>query len=169
MAHLHSDDYYLDGRVLSRVAEALEQTGAAWALGRIMVDVGGVLTPEPRPMPAYSYSRLVSGSYFVSHPATFVRRAAFEQVGMFDESLRYAMDCDLWLRLGRLGNPAVINEPLSAFRVHAGSVSSANQLASSLEERRVRMRYWRGTPMSTMVYLARHWLRVRRLARAASG
>jgi glycosyltransferase involved in cell wall biosynthesis len=168
IAHLHSDDYYLDGRVLSRVASALERSGAAWAVGRIMVDQGGVLIPESRPMPPYSYAGLVASRYFVPHPATFVRREAFKKVGLFDESLRYAMDCDLWLRLGQLGDPAVITVPLAAFREHTGSLSSANQLASRDEERRVRMRYWRNAPVSSVVYLARHWLRVRRLIRAGA-
>jgi GT2 family glycosyltransferase len=39
----------------------------------------------------------------VNHPATFVRRRAYDQVGLFDTRLKVAMDYDLVLRLYRAG------------------------------------------------------------------
>ena len=48
IAHLHGDDFYWDERVLERVAQAMQRTGAQWAyghmkhlrLGRTVVDEG---------------------------------------------------------------------------------------------------------------------------------
>lgn len=37
----------------------------------------------------------------ICQPTAFLRRAALEAVGMLDPGLRYCMDYDLWIRLGR--------------------------------------------------------------------
>ena len=63
---------------------------------------------------------------FIPHPATFIERELFEKVGKFDTGLKYAMDYDLWLRLGNIAEPLQLNDHLSVFRRHAGSLSTAN-------------------------------------------
>ena len=47
----------------------------------------------------YSKNRLFHYSDFIVQPATFFRRSAFEAVGGIDESIHWAMDYDLWLRI----------------------------------------------------------------------
>ena len=44
-------------------------------------------------------------------------------LGGFDEALRAAEDWDLWLRLAAVGNAAVVDLPLVAYRVWPGSMS----------------------------------------------
>jgi glycosyltransferase involved in cell wall biosynthesis len=55
------------------------------------------------------------------------RRRDFFDVGGFDERLKYFPDLDLWFRLLSCGNIFVSRDPLYRFRVHAGSLTSANQ------------------------------------------
>lgn len=54
-----------------------------------------------------------------------VRRERFEEIGGFDETLRYATDWDLWARLildgSRIG---LVAEPLARYRLRRGSLSS---------------------------------------------
>ena len=70
----------------------------------------------------YSYSlHLVQN--FVSCPSTFIRRSAFDRVGLLDERFAYSMDYDLWLRLGRLSPPVILDETLAGFRMAPGSLS----------------------------------------------
>lgn len=164
IAHLHSDDYYLHPQVLSRVAQALETSGAQWCFGRIQSDIDGRLVPEGYEVPRYSYARLLKGN-FIPHPATFVRRGALDAVGGFDQNLRYAMDYDLWLRLGRLAVPAQLGEPLTAFRRHAGSLSTGNPLAALEEDYAVRMRYADRSMLSRAYHGAYYLARRRRLKR----
>ena len=52
-------------------------------------------------------------------PACFFSRAAFERAGGLDESLRYALDFDLWVKLGEIGAFDLIEAPLAEERVHA--------------------------------------------------
>lgn len=164
VAHLHADDYYAAPDVLSSVAVAMRASGRAWLVGEIAVlSPRGMLPPQPRR--AYSYRALAAGRAFIPHPATFVRRELFDQVGCFDEQLRYAMDIDLWLRLAAATEPVVLPRVLAIFRDHAGSVSSANKLLARQEEWRVRRRYAGAAPLAFATYCLRYLKRTHALRR----
>jgi GT2 family glycosyltransferase len=61
---------------------------------------------------------------FVASPSTFVRRTAFDEVGVFDERFHYSMDYDMWLRLGRREPPIVLGgDALASLRMAEGSLS----------------------------------------------
>ena len=164
VAHLHADDYYAHPDVLALVAAAFGRAAAEgrtldWAYGAIGVLKDGRLT-APRPLPPFSYRAFASGRASIAHPAVFVRRATLQGAGMFDETLRYAMDIDLWMRLGAQSVPAVLDQPLAVFRDHAGSVSSSNRLAARREEWRVRRRYARQAPLAFAIYCLRYLKRL---------
>lgn len=59
---------------------------------------------------------------------TTFRRADFEEIGGFDESMSHAEDFDLWVRLMQLGGHAYyIDEVLGEYRIRANSASASNQ------------------------------------------
>jgi hypothetical protein len=87
---------------------------------------------------------------------------------MFDERLKYAMDIDLWLRLGRVARPATLDRPLTIFRDHAGSVSSANKIKARQEEFQVRRRYMGQAPLAFGIYCLRYMKRMRALRTEAA-
>ena len=64
----------------------------------------------------------------------------------------------MWLRIGRRFVPAQIDAPLTVFREHPGSLSSANKGKAREEGMRVRWTYARFAPMATFVF----WLRYMR-------
>jgi glycosyltransferase involved in cell wall biosynthesis len=144
VAFLHSDDQYTHERVVSSVVDALcAAPGAHWLTGGLIeVDKAG---RKLRLLPVRKFSlRRLLWNNIVYHPATFVRNEAFMKVGGFDLTLRYAMDYDLWLRLASIAHPVLLDQPLACFRVHQGSRSSANRLATLEEEYTVRKRYMKG-------------------------
>ena len=167
IAHLHSDDYYAAPDVLDRVARCIEETGAAWVVGQVRVLKDGRLA-EPYPMRPFSYRAYASGHAAIAHPAVFVRRDLFAQVGLFDESLRCAMDIDLWLRLAAHAAPVQLAQPLTVFREHAGSVSSANKLRARQEEFAVRRRYLHKAPLAFAIYCLRYLKRLRAIRACAA-
>jgi hypothetical protein len=75
------------------------------------------------------------------------------------------MDIDLWLRLGALAEPAMLDRPLAVFREHAGSLSSANKIAARREEFRVRRRHLARAPFAFSIYCLRYLKRMRALRR----
>lgn len=162
VAHLHSDDYYASDDVLATVAERFAKERVDWVFGTVQVLKDGRLAP-PNPLVPFSYRSFAAGRAWVPHPAVFIRRSAFGKVGMFDEQLKYAMDIDLWLRLGQAARPATIDRPLTVFRDHAGSVSSANKIKAREEEFRVRRRYMSRAPLAFGIYCLRYMKRMRAL------
>jgi glycosyltransferase involved in cell wall biosynthesis len=162
VAHLHSDDYYAAPDVLASVAERFEREAVDWVFGTVQVLKDGRLTP-PHALVPFSYRAFAAGRAWVPHPAAFVRRAAFGRVGAFDERLKYAMDIDLWLRLGAVARPATLDRPLTVFREHAGSVSSSNKIKARQEEFRVRRRYFKNDPLAFGIYCLRYMKRMRAL------
>jgi len=162
VAHLHADDYYAAADVLALVADRFAGAQADWVFGTIQVLKDGQLIP-PTPMRAFSYRAFASGYASVPHPAVFIRRSVFSRVGLFDESLKYAMDIDLWLRLGRVARPVTVDRPLTVFRDHAGSVSSSNKMAARQEEFRVRRRHMGQAPLAFGIYCLRYLKRMRQL------
>lgn len=172
IAHLHADDYYADPSVLALVRRCVEQAGVAgpapaWVFGNIQVLKDGRLLP-PNAMAPFSYRSFAAGRAWIPHPAVFVRREAFARVGMFDEGLRYAMDVDLWLRLGAVCRPAMLDRVLAVFRDHAGSVSSSNRLAARREEFAVRRRHAGKAPLAFGIYCLRYLKRMHALQRQTS-
>lgn len=160
VAHLHSDDYYPTPTILSEVAQAMSG-GAGWLFGTALYVVDGHARPAEWSVPRYSYRRLMKGN-FIPHQATFVRRDLLLRAGLFDTSLKYAMDYDLWLRLGRLAEPVQLDSPLCAFREHAGSASTANRLQGLDEDFRVRMRYAGRSPWAWFYHGGHYvWRRLR--------
>lgn len=168
VAHLHSDDYYPDPGVLAAVAGAFARCpDAIWATGGVyLVDAAGKSLDEVK-VRRYSYRKLVRGNCIL-HPATFIRRSAFERVGGFDVAWKYAMDYDLWLRLGELGDPVTIDKPLASFRVHHGGLSSNEADEAFAEELTIRRRLMAGQPlryfMHYLYFLAKR-MRQRHVAR----
>lgn len=168
IAHLHSDDYYLKPTVLSTVARHLETSGRGWLFGRIMQDKAGILHSENFTSPSYNYARLLKRN-FIPHPATFVRRSLITRAHGFNTGLKYAMDYDLWLKIGLLAEPVQLNEPLAAFRVHEGSLSTANRLAAMEEDYRVRITHTGGNPLARAMHYTRYLLRRRQAVQAGAG
>ena len=167
VAHLHSDDYYASDDVLATVAERFASERVDWVFGKVQVLKDGELVP-PYPMLPFSYHSFAAGRASVPHPAVFIRRSAFSRVGMFDEKLKYAMDIDLWLRLGRIARPATVDRALTVFRDHAGSVSSANKIKARQEEFLVRRRYMKQAPLAFGIYCLRYMKRMRALRAEAA-
>lgn len=130
---LNADDVY-EPDALQRVGEAFrESPEAQWLTGPCRI-IGaddeeirrGVTRYKSALLRHYSYRSLLLNNY-VSAPSTFFAAAVLEQVGLIDEKYRYAMDYDLWLRIGRLGPPLVLHpRPLASFRMTPGTLSMSS-------------------------------------------
>jgi glycosyltransferase involved in cell wall biosynthesis len=126
---LNSDDTYLPG-ALTLVGEALAANpDAEWATGlcRIVDERGreirrGVSRYKDAFLRRHSFTLHLVHNY-VSAPSTFARREALEAVGGYDERFRYSADYDLWLKLGRRGDPLVIQEALATFCMAGDTLS----------------------------------------------
>lgn len=114
---LNADDVFLPG-ALAKVAEAFEKNPDAV----VVYGVGAKTDLEGRiikkvPFRKFSSKRL-SYAFGAVQPAMFFRRDAYWKVGGLDESLHYAMDWDLLLKLARVGNVVAIPDHLANIRYY---------------------------------------------------
>jgi glycosyltransferase involved in cell wall biosynthesis len=119
LAYLNSDDVYLPGAVAQAVAALADHPEAAAVYGEgYHVDEGGRIL-ERYPTEPFTPDRLQE-TCFICQPTVFLRRDAVEQAGYLDESLRYCMDYDFWIRLTRAGK-ILSHTPhyLASTRLHA--------------------------------------------------
>ena len=136
VAYLNSDDVYRPGALL-RVAEEFDRhREALWLTGKCAI-IDEEDREVRRPITAYKNLLLRRYSYSlllvtnpVSQPATFWRRSAVEQFGLFNEDEHLVMDYDFWLRIGKENPPVVLDDYLADFRVYAASKTSRSFLTT---------------------------------------
>lgn len=173
---LNADDAYLPG-ALARVQEAFDaDPSLVWLTGRCLIVDGegreirqGVTRYKDALLSRYSHGLHLTQN-FVSAPATFFRKDAFEELGGFDTGLRYSMDYDLYLQLGRRARPKVLDVPLASFTMAEGTLSMSGFEKQFVEHQQVAARYRSDAPLgyaanvvtSRLIVLAYRAMRFRR-------
>lgn len=183
IAWLNADDRYLPGALDAVGATFAGHPHAAWASGYCrIIDAQG--REVRRAVSAYKRLLLRRWSFplyltqnFVSDPATFLRRRAFEGVGPLDERYHESHDYDLWLRVAhRHGAPLLIERDLACFRMAETSLSMTRFEHQFQEHREIARRHGEGHPialganrvMSTLIPAVYRVLRFARRASIAS-
>lgn len=114
---LNSDDTYEAGAVSTAVEHLRRHPDDAMVYGDAThvdeedKEIGPCAYVGP-----FDLDRLVHESDYIVQPAAFFRRSAFEAVGGLDESLHWAMDYDLWLKLARRFPIAYLPRKLARYR-----------------------------------------------------
>jgi len=119
---LSSDDYFLPDKVAKQVnlMENDLTLGFSYTsfvvidgLGNRQYEVHSPFYPEPRVM-----ALKLLGGCFVNGSSVMLRKAALEQVGLFDPTVVTAHDYDLWFKLLRHYRCGFVDELLVAYRWH---------------------------------------------------
>jgi glycosyltransferase involved in cell wall biosynthesis len=130
LAWLNADDRYEPG-ALRRAAQCLARhPHRALCFGRCRIvdeqnrEIRRAITRFKEAFFPVSCRWAIQTVNYVSQPAMFFRRAAFEQAGPLREDLTAAWDYEFLLRLWRRGGAARIpGGPVAAFRWHEQSIS----------------------------------------------
>ena len=81
------------------------------------------------------------GPDLIPHPGSLISLSALNQIGNFDQNLKYAMDLDAFLKLKKIGRFISTKQSVSAFRWHPDSLTVSNRLASSRESEAVKRKH----------------------------
>jgi len=142
VAYLNSDDVYLPGAIGHAVAalQAHPEAAAVYGEGYHVDEAGAIL--ERYPTESFDVDRLRE-ICFICQPTVFLRREAVESAGYLDESLRYCMDYDLWIRLARARN-VFVHTPyyLASTRLHADTKTLGQRGKAHAEILRVIYRHF---------------------------
>jgi len=129
---IHDDDRALPGLVEAERGALDGNPGAGFVHTAIeVVDEGGKVVERPRHYEgdhAFDAVATFKDLYLdnkVSCPTVMVRRECYERTGLYDHSLPFAADWDMWLRIALAGYGSMfLSRPLLRNKVHAGSATS---------------------------------------------
>jgi glycosyltransferase involved in cell wall biosynthesis len=142
MGWINSDDILAPGAISAAVS-ALRRNSQrlAWTIGgTTLIDRKGKRLGERIPEKIYEDTFLRWHIKWFPQQSTFWTRTLWEKTGGLDESLHYAMDLDLWLRMFTYVQPTVLGSSMSSYRMHASSkcVSSLNAARDEVDSVLVR-------------------------------
>jgi glycosyltransferase involved in cell wall biosynthesis len=152
LAWLNSDDTYLPGALQSAANLFRDDPeigllyGAAYYCDAAGATIGKYRT-EDFGLGKLAYSNIIC------QPSTFFRKNTFEAVGGLDETLQFAMDYDLWVRIASRFPCRYLPQVLSTYRLHEASktIRALTLYENSEEALRLAMKYFRWAPL-TRVY-----------------
>jgi glycosyltransferase involved in cell wall biosynthesis len=152
LAWLNSDDCYLPGALQAAAEHFSSNPETALFYGDAhYCDAAGAILGNYRTEP-FEFDKLARFN-FICQPSTFFGRQVFDAVGGLDRSLHFAMDYDLWIRLGRQYPVSYLPQTLSLYRLHEGSktVRDETLFQNSEEALRLARKYFGWAPL-TRVY-----------------
>ena len=77
-----------------------------------------IMHPNPK-------KSLLKGNRFI-HGSVMFRKSLIDELGAYNETLRYSQDYELWLRLSKKYNMRNLTSPLYKLRMHRSSILSKN-------------------------------------------
>lgn len=165
---LNSDDVYHDG-ALSKVLTFFRDHkdcdilyGKAWHIdeqGRFL---------EEYPTEPWDFEHLKEVC-FISQPAVFFRRRVVQRWGYLNESLRYCMDYEYWLRLGLSGAKfCYFPEFLASTRLYSDTKTLGNRLAVHIEINDMLRNHFDRVPDRWLFNYAHAWLETKGISRSES-
>jgi glycosyltransferase involved in cell wall biosynthesis len=156
LAWLNSDDTYLSGALQAATGLFRDHPGTGLLYGDAhYCDTAGAIIGRYR-TEEFDLNTLASFN-FICQPSTFFRRDVFEAVDCLDESLHFAMDYDLWIRIGKRFPCHYLPRFLSKYRLHGASKTIRDEaLHENIEAGlRVAIKYFDWAPL-TRVYALCH-------------
>lgn len=125
VGYLNSDDTLLPGALHTVGEHFAKRPDEQWLIGMCrQIDEAGQRLSLLRPYGDFTLAGalLRQGGFNVPQPATFWRRSLMQQFGLFDQSLHYCMDFEMWCRFLAAGvQPSLIEQELATYRLHEAS------------------------------------------------
>ena len=135
------DDLLADGSLARTVGALAADTGRVVAYGACdYIDDEGRLLWTSR-AGRWAQTILPWGPDLIPQPGMLVRRTAWDAVGGVDDSLRFAFDLDLLLKLRPKGSFVDVGAVVSSFRWHPESLTVSDRTTSLDESEAVKRRY----------------------------
>lgn len=119
VAWINSDDVILPGAV-ARAVQALERNPAAGAVygEGYLIDIDGHITARFPATEPFNLWKLVYLSDYILQQTVYIPRAVFDKVGFLDEQLRWGLDWDLLIRIGKEYHMEYVPEMMGCLREH---------------------------------------------------
>jgi glycosyltransferase involved in cell wall biosynthesis len=126
---LNSDDTYSPDAIRSAVQFLTGHPDVAMVYGDgYEVDAEGKRIRKFPVPEKFDLDRLMHRWNYIQQPAVFMRRDPLFEVNLLDPSLHWAMDYDLWIRIGRKYRVAYLPVPFANLRYYTSTKTSSGGL-----------------------------------------
>ncbi len=135
IAFINSDDVYMHSRVVEEAIEYLDDNNdVAIVYGRcVFTDELGFITGEYGSS-GFDYETVVlTCSNPIPQPSTFIRNDIAKKYNYLDDSYKFSLDWEFWLRVGKENKIAFIPSVWATYRLHNQS-KTLSQLSIAAEE-----------------------------------
>ncbi|HJY98730.1 MAG TPA: glycosyltransferase family 2 protein [Patescibacteria group bacterium] len=168
LTYINADDLYERGAFEEVAKHYLLNPEVLWLAGR-----GGVIDLNGGKIAVFatryknfllrlnSYPLILMTNYFMQ-PSVFIARSAYKKYGPFTGTGDFVMEYNLWLKLGRVQMPQVVNKDLSMFRIGPENITSLQTTRILKEDEKIAKKY-----TGNWLILALH--KIHNLARKAIG
>jgi glycosyltransferase involved in cell wall biosynthesis len=140
---LNADDCYIPEMIgpLIRAAKSTDPSSVSIAYGDYkVIDAEGNILWSRR-QPSFNFLDCLYSYLTVQNGAAIFNADLFRKVGCFDESLKFCMDYDAILKLGKIGRVTHVREYIGLFRHHEAAKTATLQDVCSKETKALRLRY----------------------------
>jgi glycosyltransferase involved in cell wall biosynthesis len=131
VTYINADDVYCDGAFEAVVGHYIENPDALWFAGKCKIideeeiEIAKFWTLCKNTLLSInSYFLLLFTSNYLSQPSVFVTKVAYLKYGPFAGNKKFVYEYDLWLKLGKIKMPVIINKYLASFRISSDNISS---------------------------------------------
>ena len=156
---INSDDYYLEGALEKVVRQFQLKVENFWLTGDcIIVNEQGkriqiMITKYKSFFRKFLSFNLLTVLNPINQPSTFFRRELIRKLQGFREDLHYTMDYEFWLRAIKIQKPIVVNDKLSAFRIHKNSKGGSQYKQQFKEELGIAKQYQKNQSLIFLHFL----------------
>jgi glycosyltransferase involved in cell wall biosynthesis len=145
VALLDADDLWHPRKLETQLAAIKGQENVALLGSPFSAALPDVLAPAPNVCTLTMPDLLVSMR--ISPSSAIIRRRSFEAAGFFDESLRFAEDRDMWLRIAAKSACVLVESPCWSYRRHTSQVTRTAQAQRMFcDYRRVLAKFFESNP-----------------------
>jgi glycosyltransferase involved in cell wall biosynthesis len=142
LAWLNADDAYEPAAISTAVRTLSQHAPASLVYGdAVLTDAEGRLLGPCTYVRPFDRAAMLAWGDLVAQPAAFFRRSAYEAVSGLDESLHWALDYDLWLKISALGPAVYVPVALARYRWTGDNKTARGGLARLDEIERVARRH----------------------------
>lgn len=142
---LHSDDFFYDNHVVSRIVQRMQETGADFLYGNgLFVDFNDTKKVVRNWIGGTYRIWKVRHGWLPLHPTCYIRREAIEKRGLYNETYKIAADSDFLFRYLLGGDITVtyLNEYI--VRMRMGGLSTDSEKRKMMWREDIRMYHSHG-------------------------
>lgn len=135
IAWLNSDEIYVRDDTLAQVESSflhLPLTVAVVYGDFVYIDENGTIMLQKKSHP-YNYLHILRGKFIPNQPSVFFRRSALNDLGFVSQEYHYAMDFELYSRLGAKYEFRYLPLCLGGFRLHGKSKTSSGNSKEKIQ------------------------------------